>query len=239
MIAGSGLSGGGALSGDVTLSLTSPVLTSRGGAGTNLSVTGPGFLRQVTTGANVTVSTFGPSDLPTSGTWTLTGALNVTGANVGIGTPSPAHTLDVTGDLGVSTIPVNVSPGNGQAWGITITGQVAGETLTAGNVVYLYTDGKWYKAKADAVATSGPVELGIVPASITSGATGTVLIDGVVQIAGWSLSTGGFYYIDDGTSGGLTAIVPSTTGHQVRGVGHALAATILHFHPSLDWGEVQ
>ena len=233
VIAGTGLSGGGALSGDVTLNLSSPVTTVLGGTGVNLSASGPGYLKQATAGANVTVGGISIGDLPTSGTWTLLGGVTITGAGLAF------DSLTVSGAVGLSTLPMNVAPGNGKAWGITMTAQYAGESLAQGAVVYLAADGDWYNAKADASATSGPVALGVCPVAIGSGSTGVILIEGVVQITGWGLTTGALYYVDPNAAGNIIVGGPSSTGQQIRAVGHALASTTLFFHPSVDWGEHQ
>jgi hypothetical protein len=136
-------------------------------------------------------------------------------------------------------LPVVAAPGNGAYWGVSMASQTAGGALGAGDVVYFKsTDSKWYQAKADAVGTSGSVLLGICPAAISSGATGTILIFGTMGKTGWSLTTGSVYYVSPSTAGGITVTVPSTAGQQVRVVGVALSATVMFFHPSSDWGQI-
>ena len=122
-------------------------------------------------------------------------AANVTGTvatgNGGTGVTSSGaagNLLTSTGSVWQSTpgFPLNAAPGNGNYSAPTyLPGQTAGAALAAGDVVYLKSaDSKWYDAKADAAATSGPVLLGMCPAAIGSGATGVIVLDGVVEKTG-------------------------------------------------------
>jgi hypothetical protein len=150
-----------------------------------------------------------------------------------------ASAVTVSGAATVGSLPMNVAPGNGNYYGRVMLSQIAGAALAAGDVVYLKSaDGKWYDAKADAAATSGPVLIGICPAAISSGSTGTILIDGVMEKTGWGLTAGSAYYVSPATAGAITATAPSTSGQQVRVVGHALSTVDLYFHPSVDWGQI-
>lgn len=87
----------------------------------------------------------------------------------------------------------------------------AGQTLTAGLAVYLSdgsgakTAGQWYLADNTNDYSSITVDVGIVPATITSAGTGTVRKGG--SVAGLTLTQGSNYYI--GTAGALTATSPS------------------------------
>lgn len=61
-----------------------------------------------------------------------------------------------------------------------VTG-TAGENITAGNLVYLKNDGKWWKTDADTLTTIDSVQLGITQSTVLANATITngVLIAGV------------------------------------------------------------
>jgi hypothetical protein len=113
----------------------------------------------------------------------------------------------------------NIAAVPGSAANLDLTG-VAGETLSAGQVVYLSdgsggkTAGLWYKADSATPYSSTLPELGLVPTAIASGATGTVRQAG--QISGLtSLTIGATYYV--GTAGAITSTAPANS----RAVGVA------------------
>jgi hypothetical protein len=108
---------------------------------------------------------------------------------------------------------------------VDITG-TAGETLTAGQVVYLSdgsgakTVGRWYKADSANLYSSTTPEVGIVPATIASAASGTIRLSG--SVTGLSaLTVGAKYYV--GTAGAVTSTAPANQ----RFVGQADSATSL------------
>ena len=112
----------------------------------------------------------------------------------------PIQTID-----GVSAIPLtNVD--------LLITG-TAGENLTMGNSVYLSdgtvgTAGRWYKTDSDVAASSTLARYtGFAPADISSGAAGSIQIQGkVTGLAG--LTVGAVHYCS-ATAGGVTATPPA------------------------------
>jgi hypothetical protein len=113
---------------------------------------------------------------------------------------------------------------------------VAGEAIVPGNVVYLKTaDGYWYKAKADAEATSGPVEMGIA-VSLAGGAglPVTVFRRGLVSVAGWGLTLG-VCYVSETVAGGVQSSATTTAGHVGRIVGWARSTIVMYVDPSPDW----
>lgn len=135
----------------------------------------------------------------------------------------------------------NISAIPGSSAGVDVTG-TAGEALTAGQVVYLSdgsagkTAGSWYKADNANPYSSTTPEIGMVPASIASGNSGTIRQAG--QITGLtSLTIGGTYYI--GTAGALTATIPSNT----RAVGVADTTSSLVLFPivatSVDFLQIE
>lgn len=115
---------------------------------------------------------------------------------------------------------------------LDITG-TAGETLTAGQVVYLSdgsgskTAGQWFTADADnTYSSSAATIVGIVPNAIASGASGTIRIAGsVTGLTG--LTTGTTYYIS-ATAGALTATAPANA----RLVGEADSTTSIVIAPN-------
>jgi hypothetical protein len=109
---------------------------------------------------------------------------------------------------------------------LDVTG-VAGEALLAGDVVYLsdgsggLVAGKWYKADADNTYSSTLPTVGIVPAAMASGASGTVRLAGRVTALS-SLVVGSTYYIS-ATAGTITTSAPTNA----RLLGSADSATSL------------
>lgn len=104
----------------------------------------------------------------------------------------------------------NISTVPGSSANLDITG-TAGETLTAGQVVYLSDGsggknaGQWYKADNTLAYSSVLPQVGMVPAAITSGQSGTIRLGG--QMTGLSsLTIGSDYYI--GVAGALTVTAP-------------------------------
>ena len=111
------------------------------------------------------------------------------------------------------------------------------DTLAAGKLMYLATDGDWKYADADAVATSGPVMLAI--------ALGTTVQHGLL-IRGFfdcatiqgSFAKGAPVYISE-TAGVVDFTAPSSAGDVVRVIGHGTdTANVIYFNPSPDWIEL-
>lgn len=111
---------------------------------------------------------------------------------------------------------------------------LAGQTLAAGDAVYLAVGteggtvaGSWYKADADASATSsGAVTIAFAVGAITSGSTGSLRLEGEITLAG-PLTPGASYYVS-GTAGGVTSTAPT----HARFVGQAQTTTSLVIVPN-------
>lgn len=90
----------------------------------------------------------------------------------------------------------------------------AGETLSAGQVVYLSdgsggtTAGRWYKAKASASSMSTDVVIGMTPSAITASEVGLVRLAGIVT--GLTTTAGYAYYISASTFGAIVTSIPAT-----------------------------
>jgi hypothetical protein len=113
----------------------------------------------------------------------------------------------------------------------------AGESLVFGDLVYFKSDGKWWKTDADAVATAGPVRLGLAMGTYAGDGAGIFLLRGFAELAGWSFTVGAAQYVST-TAGALQSTAPSGTGDIVRVVGYAHDATTLYFCPDTSWVEV-
>lgn len=107
----------------------------------------------------------------------------------------------------------------------------AGENITAGQLVYIKSDGKIWKTDADAIATMPAI--GLAPAAISSAASGVVLLFGIYRndtLFNWT--TGNILYAS-GTAGAITATAPSGTDSVTQPVAIALSADIIFFNPQL------
>ena len=108
-----------------------------------------------------------------------------------------------------------------------VTG-TAGENITAGNLVYLKNDGKWWKTDADTLTTIDSVQLGITQSTVLANATITngVLIAGVDTHQSGA-SAGAYGYVSN-TAGeiGLSA------GTNSYIVGQFKTATNIYFDPN-------
>lgn len=109
----------------------------------------------------------------------------------------------------------------------TVVGGTCGENVSAGNLLYLSTDGTWYKTDADTASTIYNVKLGIAQGSGTTGnaITGGVLIYG--EDGNQSGMTIGNVQYASNTAGGIS----SSAGTYSRVIGEARSSTLLYFDP--------
>lgn len=104
----------------------------------------------------------------------------------------------------------------------------AGETITAGQLVYLKNDGKWWKTDADTASTVDGVQLGIAQgAGSADGAiTGGVMLHGL-DTHQTGLSAGTTYY-----AGNTAGAIASSAGTTEKAIGVARSATTIYFEPN-------
>lgn len=111
---------------------------------------------------------------------------------------------------------------------LDISDAIAGEALSANDCCYLSdgsgsrTAGRWYRTDADTLGFSLFVQVGFATAAISSGATGTIRIGGVMT--GLSGLTAGATHYVSATAGAITATAPTA---YVRPVGQAVSTTAL------------
>jgi len=120
------------------------------------------------------------------------------------------------------------------ATGLTAT-ETVGESVVFGNLLYMKSDGKWWKADADAAATMPGMRLALATAS--ADATCETLLLGKARDDSWAWTVGGLIYASD-TSGAITQTAPSGSGDQVQVVGYAYHADKMVFQPSPVLAEV-
>lgn len=100
----------------------------------------------------------------------------------------------------------------------------AGESLSAGDVVYLKDSTGWYKADADAASSSTEAAfIGMVPSAIANGSTGTIRVKGLVTVTG-PLTPATAYYVSS-TAGATTATPPTLARHV--GVGYTSTSMLV------------
>lgn len=171
-----------------------------------------------------------------SGRWILADVA-VDDLNV-YGTYSPSS-LTLTGDLtmgdGTKISWDDIAPASDHVIVGMSSQYTAGENLVFGNVCYLKSDGKMWKADADADTTM-PV-IAMAAATINADAAGDFLEWGWARDDTWAWTVGGLIYAST-TSGGLTQTQVSGNGdiHQI--VGQATHADRMKFMPDLTYVEI-
>ena len=114
-----------------------------------------------------------------------------------------------------------------------------GETVAFPNLLYLKSDGKWWKADANAATTMPGLRLALE--SKTADQTCSMLVAGRVRDDDWNWTLGGssgLIYASAAAVGGLVQPQPSGSGDQVQVVGVAYHADKMIFQPSPVIGEV-
>lgn len=126
---------------------------------------------------------------------------------------------------------LNPSPSSSTASGITST-LTAGENLSFGNICYIKSDGKLWKADAN-VAGLFPAQY-MALGTISADATGSFLILGYATLSSWTWTVGGALYLST-TAGAMTQSQPASTDDCIQVLGTALTATTVLFRPSPDF----
>ena len=174
-------------------------------------------------------------------TTTITMTTNTTVTLPATGTLMANLVEDTTPDLGGNmtlnqkNIDMSATLSTNSSYSGLIESGTVGETVAFGDVLYLkFSDGKWWKAKADAYATTPGLRMAM--ASISANASGVLLIEGNVRYDSWSLADRNVW-LSAATAGAITTTQPSTTGNQIQYLGVAKTSTTIYFKPSSDVGE--
>lgn len=109
----------------------------------------------------------------------------------------------------------------------------AGQTLTAGQAIYIATSADSGRTAGQAYPTDAGVTnalnrslfAGFVMTGATSGTTAIIVASGSITFS--SLTAGTTYFLDPATIGGITATKPTVNGQAVVSVGLAINATTL------------
>ena len=111
----------------------------------------------------------------------------------------------------------------------------AGESVVFGEVCYIKSDGKMWKADADAEATSYCIAIALE--SISADASGSFLLIGVARDDSWAWTVGSPIYLST-TAGAMTQTAPSGSGDIVQILGIATHADRVYFKPDLVQVEI-
>jgi hypothetical protein len=148
-----------------------------------------------------------------------------TNGYVGVGTSAPLTAIDVVHDYHNATFENILSDGQGGGEVLRYS-PGADDSLTAGQLYFLHTDGTWDQTDADAVATGGTQMLGI---GLGNARTVGVLIKGFARIPSTEiLNVPGSGAVDglpvymSTTAGHLDFTAPSGSQDIVRVVGYAI-----------------
>jgi len=114
--------------------------------------------------------------------------------------------------------------------------QIAGEILALLDVVYLKSDGKWWKIDADAEATGAGL-LGVTMQAASADGELQILVRGTIRNDAWAWTVGGNLYLST-DAGALTQTAPSGTSDVVRLAGVAYSADMILFAPDLHYSVV-
>lgn len=104
----------------------------------------------------------------------------------------------------------------------------AGETLAAGDLIYISAAGEAFKADANDASKEA---VGFVLAGITAAATGTAYFGSGIITGLTGLTAGARYFLSATTPGAIATAIPSGAGDIVQQVGKALSTTELYFEP--------
>jgi len=118
--------------------------------------------------------------------------------------------------------------------GITIDDTV-GEAVVFGNLLYMKSDGKWWKASS-AVASGAEFPVtAMAVATIAADGAGKLLLQGTVRNDSWNFTTLGKVYCGVDVP---THTQPTTSGHTVQIVGVSLDADRMYFNPDNTYVEL-
>jgi hypothetical protein len=129
--------------------------------------------------------------------------------------------------------------------GQILANAIAGETLTAGQLVYLRTNGRWYLATATTIITSTQL-IGIALKNAEATEKFAILLDGLIGISYHdqfgTISIGSPLYVST-TAGNVSEAAPSNSGEIVRLVGHNIYENssnyaVIRFQPDNTWIEL-
>jgi len=153
-------------------------------------------------------------------------------------TPSGAAGGDLSGTYpnpSVDDMTLNPAPTSDHTANGLKTTDTVGENVVFGDLLYMKSDGKYWKADADQASLMPGVVMALE--TILADAAGALLHKGYVRDDTWSWTPGDILYAGN-TAGSLQVPAPSGSGDQVQIVGYAVTADIIFFNPQLVMVEV-
>jgi ribosome-associated translation inhibitor RaiA len=157
-----------------------------------------------------------------------------------IGTPSAGVLTNTSGyanDVNLvagKQINLTLPTTDAQCTGHVTSSFVAGENLTAGQVVFYKSDGKWWLTDSDAVATCKGL-IGIaLEAKNTDQAVKVALPNSMIHFDAWGWTAGDTLYIGDATAGTLQNSIPTGADCIIKVGGFAIDADTIFWNPSPD-----
>jgi len=207
------------------------------GSATLTGVASVGFISPYTASAGLRVSHAGSVPFIISNTAayqaTFANKQNVEAITTNWTVPDPVGNTDIANKQYVLSVATGGAVTTDK---VIITAQLAGETVAAGNIVYLkLADQRWWKADADLTTTFDGLQLGVALGAGTAGnaITGGVQLGGLCT-AFTGLTAGSKYYLSN-TAGGVSA----TAGTYTVQLGTSESTTAMVFNPQTIPSSVQ
>ena len=107
--------------------------------------------------------------------------------------------------------------------------KVAGEALAPGDIVYIASDGKWYKADASGATTADSI-IGYATETKALDEAIDVILRGIITDGSWTWTIGDALYLST-TEGTLSQTAPTGTDEVVVILGWAISADKIYFNP--------
>ena len=155
---------------------------------------------------------------------------DLSGVTINIDKDWGSYSITNFGKLELQEVPAS----DHTASGLYITDTV-GEAVAIGDVLYMKSDGSWWKADADASTTMPGA--GLAMEAKSAGADCKILLYGFFRDDSWAYTKGGLLYVST-TPGAPTQTAPSGSGDQVQVLGIAITATTILFNPSYELVEI-
>lgn len=122
---------------------------------------------------------------------------------------------------------------NGEVHGLVATG-IAGAFTQFGSLLYMSTNGWYYKAQNTSGTSVPAVAIAAREATGSADTNALFLLRGIIRNDSWSLTVGDPVYTSS-SLGGITSTAPSDySGQYAQTIGYALASNVLVFDPKLN-----
>jgi len=115
--------------------------------------------------------------------------------------------------------------------GTTTVGTV-GEIVVAGDVLYLNSDGKWWKAFGDAFPSVKAPVAALATVAAIADASITLLRQGYFRLDTWGWTVGGVLFLSPAAAGTMTHTRPIGVGEKIQAVAIAESTLRVYFNPA-------